>query len=141
MGKSTAAGAVRRNLGKKRAADFLSAAKNDLLMEIFTHQNLEQLIAVDLADERAGLIMVGDIGGIFGQDIAYDLVDRVVAFFFKSLIHRQKNAMDLSILLLGKIKLAGKLVHFLHHLSLDFVFSILDFFVSVKRKRKNVTQM
>ena len=34
--------------------------------------------------------MIGDIGGVLGQDIAHDLVDGVIAFFLQRLINRGK---------------------------------------------------
>ena len=55
--------------------------------------------------------MVGDVGGVLGEDVAYDLVDGVVALLFQGLVNREHDPVDLSVLLSGEIKLAGVIVH------------------------------
>ena len=52
-----------------------------LVQQIILHQRLQQLVPVHLADEGAGVVVVGDIGGILGQDVTHDLVDGVVTLF------------------------------------------------------------
>ena len=46
-----------------------------LLAEVAAHKRLQQLVAIQLADQRAGVVMVRDIGGVLRQDVAHDLVD------------------------------------------------------------------
>ena len=82
-----------------------------LHLQIILHQHLQQLIAVDLADQRAGRIVVGDIGGILGEDIAHDLVDRIVALLLEGLLDSGEDMMDLLLLILSGIELSGKLIH------------------------------
>ena len=48
-------------------------------VQIILHQSLQQLVPIHLADEGAGGVVVGDVGGVLGQDVAHDLVDGVVA--------------------------------------------------------------
>ena len=43
--------------------------------QVLLHQLLEQLVPVQLADEGAGVVVVGDIGGVLREDVADDLVD------------------------------------------------------------------
>ena len=43
--------------------------------QIVLDQSLQQLVPVNLADEGAGVVVVGDIGGVLGQDVTHDLVD------------------------------------------------------------------
>ena len=59
-----------------------------LFFQITLHQLLQQLIAVDAAYQRAGVVVVGDVGGVLGQDIAHDLVDGVVALDLQRIVHR-----------------------------------------------------
>ena len=69
---------------KNPASMLLAGFVSGLLSQIPPHQHLQQLITVDLADECAGTHVVGDIGGIFGENITNDLIDGVIAFFLQS---------------------------------------------------------
>ena len=55
--------------------------------QVFLNQNLHQLIPVDFADHAAGAAVVGDVGGILGEQIAHDLVDGIVTFFVQGIEH------------------------------------------------------
>ena len=55
--------------------------------QIFAHQNLHQLVPIDLTDHAPGTTIVGDIGGVLGEQIADDLIDGVVAFFVQGVEH------------------------------------------------------
>ena len=81
------------------------------LVQVLAHQNLQQLVPVDLANQGAGAQMVGDIGGVFGEDVAHDLVDGIIALFLQCLIDSGQNVADLSILIHGDLKFTGKIVH------------------------------
>lgn len=85
--------------------------RGELQLQITLHQNLQKFIAVNFADQCTGVIMIGDIGGIFGQDISHDLVNGIVPFFTQSLIYGGKNVMSLFILFLCRVKLSGIFVH------------------------------
>ena len=50
-------------------------------VEIIAQHGLQQIIAIHLADQRAGVLIGRDVGRVFRQDIAHQLVDRIVAFF------------------------------------------------------------
>ena len=60
--------------------------------QIFPNQDLHQLVPVDLADQTAGIAVIGDIGGIFRQKVPDDLVNGVVAFLGKGVEHIPENA-------------------------------------------------
>lgn len=64
--------------------------------QIVSDQLLQKLVSVELADEAASVVVVCDIGRVFGEKIADDLVDGVVALF------RQ-----------GTVDLGQSLLHFL----------------------------
>ena len=51
------------------------------LGEILPNQFLQQFVPIQLTDHAAGVVVVRDIGGIFRQQIADDLVNRIVTLF------------------------------------------------------------
>ena len=67
-----------------------------LLSEIAAHECLQQLVAIQLADQRARAVVIRDIGGILREDIAYDLIDGVVALIFQRGINGRQDVADLS---------------------------------------------
>ena len=64
---------------------------------IVSEKGTPKRIAVKLADERTGSLVIGDIGGILGDDIAHDLVDGIVSLFAESLVHSCKDLLHLSL--------------------------------------------
>ena len=82
-----------------------------LLSEVAAHKRLQQLVAIQLADQRAGVVMVRDIGGVLRQDVAHDLVDGIIALILQRGINGGQNMTDLSVLFLRNIKLSGKFFH------------------------------
>ena len=96
-------------LGMNSRHDCLYCANSAL--QITFYQNLQQFIAINLANQRARMIVVGDISGIFGQNVADDLVDWIVAFFFQCMIDRRHNRLDLFVFLLIDIKLTCQIYH------------------------------
>ena len=46
---------------------------------ITTYKNARATI--HLADHGTGIFIGRDVGGVFGQDIAHQLIDRIIAFF------------------------------------------------------------
>ena len=83
------------------------------LGQILTHQLLQQLVPVHLADHGTGVVVVGDIGGILGQDIADDLIDGIIALLLQRLIHCGQDRLDLQIALIAQTELAG-ILHLSH---------------------------
>ena len=79
-----------------------------LLAQIFPHQDLEQLVPVDLANQGPGVVVVGNIGGVLGQDIAHDLIDGIVALFLQRLVNRRENLMKLRVLNQREAELSRK---------------------------------
>lgn len=66
-----------------------------LVLEIAAHQLLQQLIAVDAADERAGVVVVGDIRGVLGEDVPHELIDGVVALEHQRVVYRGEDLPNL----------------------------------------------
>ena len=51
------------------------------LGKVLPHQFLQQFVPVQFADHTAGIVVVGDIGGVFRQQVANDLINRIVTLF------------------------------------------------------------
>ena len=81
-----------------------------LIEKVLANQHLHQLVPVDLADHAAGIVVVGDVGGVFGNDVAHQLIDGVVALYQQRVIYRGKNFFDLG-LLIQRCKLSGLVFH------------------------------
>ena len=96
-----------------RAGAYPARAKRSFssVCKVIPDQDLQKLVAVHLADQGAGLVMVGDIGGVLGEDVAHDLVDRVIALLLQRLVHGQHDPVDLRVLIDDEIKLPGVVVH------------------------------
>lgn len=60
-------------------------------VEIVFDDLAHKLVPVDLADEGARIVAVGNISGILGEQIAYDLSDRVVALFTERFVDLFEN--------------------------------------------------
>lgn len=81
-----------------------------LFVQIAGQQLLQQLIAVEAADEAAGVIVVGDIRRILGENVADELVDRVVAFDNKGMIHGSEDLLHFCFVV-DRIKPSGCVFH------------------------------
>ena len=56
-------------------------------------QLLEEVVAVNLTDEGAGIVEIGDIGGVLREKISHNLVDRVVPLFAERVVNRGENLL------------------------------------------------
>ena len=65
-----------------------------LFVKIAAHEHLQQLITVELADQGARGVVIGDIGGILGKDIADDLIDGIVALVLQRGINGRQDMTD-----------------------------------------------
>ena len=65
-----------------------------LMLEIGAHQNLEELIPVDMPDEIAGIVVRRDIGRILGQDIPDDLIDRIITLLYQCIINDRQRPLE-----------------------------------------------
>ena len=50
-------------------------------VQITAQHGLQQIVTIHLADHGTGILIGRDLGGVFGQDIAHQLIDRIIAFF------------------------------------------------------------
>jgi hypothetical protein len=75
--------------------------------QIVLEQHLEELVPVQAADESPGVVVIGDIGGVLGEDIAHDLVDGVIAFFLEGVVHGGQDIPDLRVFVTKYVELTG----------------------------------
>ena len=100
-----------KNAAAKAAALRQTKFSDSSSAQVTLHQHLQQLVAVDLANQRAGMVMIGNLSGIFGKDIPHDLVDRIVSLFFQCLVDCGHDLFDLLILFLADIELTCQIYH------------------------------
>ena len=103
-----------------------------LVEQIFPNKGLHQFIPVDLADHTAGVVIVGDVGGLLGQQIADDLVHRVVALFLQSVEDGTKGAAHIILVVAGYDKFLCILVRHGVDLLGNSGYIIAQIFVYVK---------
>lgn len=80
------------------------------LVQVAGQQLLQQLVAVKAADEAAGVVVVGDVRRILGEDVADELVDRVIAFDNKGMIHGSEDLLHLCFVV-DRVKPPGCVFH------------------------------
>ena len=79
------------------------------LCQIAPHQFLQQLITIQLADHAAGIVVIGDIGGILRQKITNDLIDGIIALFAQRFEDRTQGALHILFFVAGKGEFDGAL--------------------------------
>ena len=75
------------------------------------NQLLKQLIAVYLADEAPGVVVVRDIRRVFGKQVTDDLIDGVIPLLLQCLIDCGQNVINLHILIVHNTEFAGIVIH------------------------------
>ena len=79
--------------------------------QIIANQLLHQLVPIQLTNHAAGIIVVGNIGGIFCEQVADDLIDGILAFFIQSIEHTMQNTAHILFIIAGNGELDGILCH------------------------------
>jgi hypothetical protein len=67
----------------------------ELIKQVVPDKLLKKLVAIELADEAASVIVVGDVGRILGKKIAHDLIDRIIALFREGAIDLREDLLHL----------------------------------------------
>jgi hypothetical protein len=79
--------------------------------QITLHKLLKKLVPIKLTDHAAGIVVIRDISGIFRQQIADDLIDRIITFFVQSIEDTPENTMHILFVVAGYCKLNGIFRH------------------------------
>ena len=81
-----------------------------LLEQVFANQHLHEFIPVNFTNHASGVIIVCNIGGIFCQQIPYDLVDWVIAFLRQGIKHAPENTAHIFFVVTGYCEFLGILI-------------------------------
>ena len=74
-------------------------------------QLLKQFVSIELADQAAGIVIVGDVGGVFRQEITDYLIDGVIPFFAEGAIYGGQNGLHFLTAVFRYHKLDGIVIH------------------------------
>ena len=100
--------------------------------QIAADQLLQKLVPIQLGDHTAGVVVVGDVGGVLGQQIADDLIHRIVALFLQSVEDGTKGAAHIVLVVAGYDKFLCILVRHGVDLLGNSGYIIAQIFVYVK---------
>ena len=75
--------------------------------EILLYQFLQQLVPIQLADQGAGVVVVGDIGGVLREDVSHDLIDGIIALFLQRAVYATQDLLDLRVLFVLNAEFPG----------------------------------
>ena len=81
------------------------------LKEIIANQFLHELVPINLCDLGAGAVLVGDVSRIFTEEIAYDLVDRIIPLLAERAIYRCEDPLHLPVGVVYHMKFYGLVFH------------------------------
>ena len=109
-----------------------------LIEQVAPNQSLHQLVPLQLADHAASIVVIGDIGGIFGEQLANDLVVGVVPLFIQSIEHTAQYPTHIVFIVAGYSEFNGT-VHSIFHKS-DRPPSIWNYYISKKQRCKDLKQ-
>ena len=82
-----------------------------LIEKIVPHKLLQEFVTIELTDEAASIIVIGDIGGVLGKNVADNLIDRVVALFCEGLIDLNQNLLHFLVAVVYGGKFNGVALH------------------------------
>ena len=104
---------------KKPAVCKTAELKRTVLhVKVAAQHSLQQVVTIHLADHGTGILIGRNVGRVFGQDIAHQLIDRVVAFFLLSIIHLLYDLVDLIVLFIVDGENRSCVSHAIHPLQL-----------------------
>ena len=66
---------------------FFCFPAKDLFVKVILEQFLHKLVPVDTADERSGIVVIGDVSRILRENVADDLIYGVVSLHHEGVIH------------------------------------------------------
>ena len=69
---------------------------------------MQQVVAVNAADDGAGVLVGRDVGRVLRQDVADELIDGVVALLLQRTVHLQHRLLDLHITVITDGKNGGR---------------------------------
>ena len=100
-----------------------------LFTQIRFNKHLKKLVSVDVADKTSCVVVCCYVGGILGEDIAYDLVDGIIAFLTKSVINNGQIPLEFALSVLADRKSHSLFViHFVIQINTpsDTIYTVRD---------------
>ena len=85
--------------------------KQSAVADIITHKGLQQIVAVNAANQRTGVLVSSDISWVLRKNIADQLVDGVIALLLQRGVHARQDVVDLLVLFLRGVEFAGIVFH------------------------------
>ena len=79
-----------------RPSGYFKTAEKFLLAQVAAQEDLQQLVEIQLAYQRACQPVFGDVGGVLRKDVAHELVDRVIALLLQRGVHARQDVVDIS---------------------------------------------
>ena len=70
----------------QRLPEFIAPA-DGLFVKVILDQLLHKFIPVDTADERSGVVVIGNISGVLRENVADDLIYGVISLHHEGVIH------------------------------------------------------
>ena len=83
----------------------------ELIKQVVPDKLLKKLVAIELADEAASVVVVCDIGRVFGKQVTDDLIDGVIPFFTQRAVYGCEQRFHLLIGFIGNYKFDRIVVH------------------------------
>ena len=90
--------------------------KQSAVADIITHKGLQQIVAVNAANQRTGVLVSSDISRVLRKNIADQLVDGVIAFFLECVVHLLHDFVVLIVLLIVDRENSSCVTHARHPL-------------------------
>ena len=78
--------------------------------QVMPDQLLQEFVAVELADEAASVIVIGDISRIFGENVTDDLIDGIIALFSEGTVDLGEDLLHFLVCIYGYGKFDGIMI-------------------------------
>ena len=82
--------------------------KQSAVADIITHKGLQQIVAVNAANQRTGVLVSSDISRVLRKNIADQLVDGVIALLLQCTVNKLHNLLDLLVFIVADREYRGR---------------------------------
>ena len=82
--------------------------KQSAVADIITHKGLQQIVAVNAANQRTGVLVSSDISRVLRKNIADQLVDGVIALLLQCNVNKMHNLLDLLVFIVADREYRGR---------------------------------
>ena len=82
--------------------------KQSAVADIITHKGLQQIVAVNAANQRTGVLVSSDISRVLRKHLADQLVDGVIALLLQGTVNKLHNLLDLLVFIVADREYRGR---------------------------------